>query len=206
MNNLLRNKKVIQVRGKKSKHFPRMLPPMERPETPRNDVRTSDSLRGSDLHNLSMSNFSYLNEEKVSVLKVIKELFEEAKNTDDLAYAVQSFEIEALSLFESKSFSSCDLIEYQQLYRYLVPLIKTAPGSILIQLMNALRYILKAVESSKDIKPKEPTTPKLKKNNIRLKKLEHLPPLDSEIKKQNSNEELPTEHFYKFISVLLFKI
>lgn len=213
MSNILRNKKVIQVRDKKTKHFPRKLPPMERPETPRNDLRSENSQRGSDLHNLSISRFSYLNEEKVSVFRAIKELFEESKNSDDLAYAVQSFEAESRNLCESNSFTSCDLVEYRQLYPFLTPLIKTAPGPILFQMVNALRYILKAIESSKDIKPKEPATPKPGKSSSRLKKLERLPPLDSEPKTQGSNEdlstnakELPTEHFNKFIAVLLVKI
>lgn len=207
MSNILRNKKVIQVRDKKVKHLPRKLPPMERPETPMNELRSGNSQRGNDLHNLSISRFTYLNEEKVSSFRAIKELFEEAKNSDDIVLAIQSFETKARNLYESKCFTSCDLIEYRQVYPFLTPLIKTAPGPVLFQIVNALSYILKAIESSKDIKPKEPTIPKIGKTNSRFKNLEPLPPLDSETRKQSAKEEeLPTEHFYNFISILLVKI
>lgn len=204
MHNILRNKKVIQVREKKKvKHLPRKLPPMERPETPMNELRSENSQRGTELQNLSISR---LNEEKVMSFKAIKELFEEAKNSEDVANAIQSFETKARDLYESKRFTSCDMIEYRQIYPFLTPLIKTAPGPVLFQVVNALSYILKAIESSKDIKPKEPTTPKIGKSNNRFKNLEPLPPLDSETRKQSEKEEDIPEHFNDFISILLVKI
>lgn len=211
MSNLLRNKKVIQVR-EKPKHLPRQLPPMERPETPRNDLRSASSNRASNLHNLSISRFTDLNEAGVSAFEAIKELFDEAKNTDDLAFAVQSFENASRNLDESKSFASCDLNAYHQLYPLLVPLVDSAPGHVLIQLVSALRHILSAIEGSKTVKPKPPTTPKGRKSSNRLKKLEPLPPLESE-KNQNNQavepspeKDAPTEHFNQFMSKILHKI
>lgn len=204
MSNILRNKKVIQVREKKKvKHLPRKLPPMERPETPMNELRSENSQRRTELQNLSISR---LNEEKVLSFRAIKELFEEAKNSEDVAHAIQSFETKARDLYESKHFTSCDMIEYRQIYPFLTPLIKTAPGPVLFQVVNALSYILKAIESSKDIKPKEPATPKIGKSNNRFKNLEPLPPLDSETRKQSEKEEDLPEHFNDFISILLVKI
>ncbi|OHT09288.1 hypothetical protein TRFO_21855 [Tritrichomonas foetus] len=202
-------KKVITIR-EKPKQIPRQLPPMERPETPRNDSRSLNSARSSNLHNLSISRFSDLNEVGVSAFESIKELFESAQNTDDLAFAVQSFESASKSLEETKNFASYDLNAYHQLYPLLLPLVDKAPGRVLIQLVNALRHILNAIDLSETVKPQPPTTPKLRRGNSRLKKLEPLPPLDNSNPEQNDQnsrqKDSPTEHFNQFMSKILYKM
>lgn len=204
-------KKVIQVR-EKPKLIPRQLPPMDRPVTPRNDLRSVNSARGSNLHNLSITRFSDLNEPGISCLDSIKQLFDEAKNTDDLAFAVESFEKASESLEEAKSFANYDLNSYHNLYPHLEPLIDTAPGHIQILLVNSLKHILNAIELSNSVKDKSikpPTTPNTRKTSSRLKKLEPLPPLeenDNQKSKAKAKKDSPTEHFNQFMSKILYKM
>ena len=207
-----RPKRVIRVREQKQV-LPKILPPMERPQTPRLDVRSASGARPSNLHNLSISRFADLPELGVSAFEQVTEILNSAKSGDDVVNGVKLFADISRSLAHTGQFAGCDLSAYHKLYPHLQSLVDTAPGAVLHVLVQGLENCVRAIQASHTVKTK-PVSPQSVKSISRMQKLAPLrepgdapasPPSPETVKTQEAKDE-PTEHFYQFMAKILYKM
>lgn len=210
-----RPRRVIKIREQKQV-LPKILPPMDRPQTPRMDLRSASGARKSNLHNLSLSRFPELPELpdlETSVFQQVIDALNSAKSNEDIARAVKLFTQISANLEETGQFSGCDLTAYHNLYPLLHPLVDTAPAYVLASLVQGLESCVNAIQVSK-VKPKPPTiSPKSVTKISRMQKLAPLrePGESQEPKPQpeepaHEEKDAPTEHFYQFMSKVVYKM
>ena len=208
-----RPKRVIRVREQKHV-LPKILPPMERPQTPRLDVRSASGARPSNLQNLSISRFADLPELGVSAFEQVTEILNSAKSVADLVEGVKSFADISVSLAHTGQFAGCDLTAYHKLYPHLQSLVDSAPGDVLHVLVLGLENCVKAIQASHTVKTK-PVSPPSVKAISRMQKLAPLkepgdapasPPSPERHETIREAKHNPIEHFYQFMAKILYKM
>ena len=211
-----RPKRVIRIREQKSV-LPKILPPMERPQTPRLDNRSAGGTRAKTLHNLSISRFADLPDIGVSTFEEITELIKTANTTEDLSAAMKKFVDASASLAQTGQFAACDLNAYHKLYPLLQPLVDSAPGPVLFGLLKALLNCVKGIRASSALKPKPVSVaPKSLRKVSRLQKLaplkeageehEHVEHEPVEHEPVEEDKDAPTEHFFQFMAKIMYKM
>jgi hypothetical protein len=188
-----RVKRVVAAHSSK-KLLPRVLPPIDRPETPRDD-RSTASAHTTKLANLSVTSLSSENSPQ-SPLQNAYDLLSASQTPEDFAQAVQAFHDSASEISERGSLSSADILCYHQIYPLLSKLLSSKPGEGLIVIVKALRYLLSAAVP-KGMQPRAPAGASPRRA-LRMHRFVPLSPL----KEENST----CEHFQEFIAKVLYKM
>jgi hypothetical protein len=196
-------RRVIPVRDSK-KVIPRVLPPMDRPVTPR-DIRSIASAHSGNLLNVSISRCPDLPDAGESSLEPIISLFSTSSSADDVAFAITSFHEATQSIFDSRQLTSSDLNSYHQIYPFLVPIIDHVAGSLLVLIVRGLQNLVSVLNLVKVAKPKPPVSTPSSRKGPRIQKLEPLAPL-KESATEPEKKDLPIEHFCQFLAKILYKM
>jgi hypothetical protein len=174
--------------------IPRILPPIGRPETPR-DSRSLLSSTTSYLANLSVTDLQNANPSE-SPLQNACNLLATSHTAGDLIAAAQAFSDGAADISNRGVLSPADQLIYHQIYPLLSKLLNSAPGQILILIVKGLRDLLSAV-NFKGFQPRPPpgVSPR------RVPRTHRFVPL-APLKEDNAI----CEHFQEFIAKVLYKM
>jgi hypothetical protein len=178
------------------KVLPRVLPPIDRPETPR-DSRSVLSAHADRVNNLSLSGFVDFRDPTAppSPLQPVLDLLSAARAPADFAAAIRQFSDATGALAQSGLITSADLGVYHDIYPLLSPVLATLPGCVLAMVVASLRNLLAAISSSQHLQPRPPRD--LPTRNARANRLLPLGPID---------RDSPTEHFHHFMAMILYKM
>jgi hypothetical protein len=184
----------------------RLLPPIDRPETPR-DSRSTSSAHGDRVADLRLSGFLDLRDpgSQVSPLQQVFELLSAAQTPDDAAIAIAQFAEVTEAVAQSGLIAAADLEEYRKIYPILVTLMTSAAAGVLVLIVKGLRSFLRVISLSKSLQPKlPPDRPSRNSRNAKGSAARRLLPLTP--LKDEPEAESPTEHFSQFMAKILYKL
>jgi len=189
----MRGKKII-FRPENRNLAPRILPPMDRPVTPRIEMREGSPDQSSLLRNVSLSRFPDFKESMSSPFEKIYKNLLSSQTSEDISQSLQEFFFIARDLSETTGIDSSDIAVYHSIYPILVNIVEKVPFSDLYNLILTLKCIITGYVPQK-VK-KTSSTSKVSKAAV-------LGPLKP-VSPTKSSENL--EHFCQFMAKLLFRV